>query len=132
EEGIKTVKDLHSVMDGVYNAMSSEGYYGRYIIVAGDVRSSNAFSTGRSGRFLDESKLLYPVSNIGFWDEAYETIANTNLIINSKDVPEGPEANYVKGQAYALRALAHMDLLITYGQAYVDGSDKGIPYITTY
>src|SRR5699024_11776245 len=35
-----------------------------------------------------------------------------------------------KGQAYAVRAFSHLNLLMAFGQQYVDGSDLGIPYVT--
>ena len=37
-------------------------------------------------------------------------------------------AKHIQGQAYAIRALAHFDLLKTYGQQYV-GGDLGVPYV---
>src|SRR5690606_23813234 len=44
------------------------------------------------------------------------------------------EADHAKGQAYALRAFAHMQLLMLFGQRYVTGGDPslGVPYVTTY
>src|SRR5699024_9363247 len=55
---------------------------------------------------------------------------NANLVINSEVQGEG--VDQIKGEAYAVRALAHMMLLKIFGQEFVDGSDLGIPYVTTF
>lgn len=132
EAGVKTVDDLYSLMDGVYNQMTDANYYGRDFIVTGEARTDNAFSNEGSGRFSNVNHLNYTVNSVtDLWQDAYQTIANANIVINS-ELEESPEVNYVKGQGYAIRAKVHMDLLVRYGQAYVDGSDKGIPYVTKY
>ena len=44
--------------------------------------------------------------------------------------------SHIKGQAYAVRALAHFDLLRQYGQHFIDGQggaqSLGVPYMKTY
>src|SRR5699024_2649630 len=65
------------------------------------------------------------------WDAAYEVITNCNLIINS-EVERTAKVKQVVGQAYAVRALAHMIVLGLYGQQNVEGSDMGIPYVTAF
>lgn len=128
-ESIETVADLQGAINGAYDRLSQGSLYGRDWVVIGDVRTANAWSNGASGRFITESLFrVTPAGSGGIWDAAYEVIANTNLIINS-DVEGGDQ---IKGEAYAARALAHMILLKQYGQLFVDGSDLGIPYITTF
>src|SRR5699024_5504747 len=132
DESINSVDDLYSLMDGVYNQMTDVNYYGRDFIVTGEARTDNAFSNEGSGRFSNVNQLNYTTSSAtDLWQDAYQTIANANIVINS-ELEESPEVNYVKGLALAIRAKVHMDLLISYGQAYVNGSDKGVPYVTKY
>lgn len=131
-ESIETVDDLRGLMNGAYSRLSGEELYGRNHIIYSDVRTANAFSNGNSGRF-DQPYQMIPsgadaMDGDPIWQAAYEVIANTNLVINS-DI-EG--ASQVKGEAYATRALAHLIILKWYGQAHVDGSDMGIPYVTTF
>lgn len=133
-ESIEDAGDLQGLMKGALDRMNDVEYYGRDFVVYGAVRTDNAFSNAFSGRFIDPSEYTMNYNSgyaEGTWEKIYQVIANTNLIINA-EVPENPEVNHVKGQAYALRALAHMDLLRLYGQTYVDGDNRGVPYITTY
>lgn len=131
-ESVNTESDLAGLMIGAYNHLTDVNYFGRDFIVNGEARTDNAFSNGNSGRFTESSFLTYTDTDVeDLWQDGYQAISNANIIINS-DVPSSPQVDYIKGQAYGLRAMVHMDLLTTYGQAYVEGSDKGIPYVTTY
>ncbi|HEX6982917.1 MAG TPA: RagB/SusD family nutrient uptake outer membrane protein [Balneolaceae bacterium] len=130
-ESVQNVDDLSGLMNGAYSRLGQTPLYGRDYVVLGDVRTGNAWSNGYSGRFVNSSMLqVTPQASLGIWDAAYEVISNTNIIINS-DV-EGEGVGQIKGQAYAVRALSHMMLLKMYGQQSVDGSDLGIPYVTTF
>lgn len=138
-ETIEDVGDLNSLIIGALDRLSGgtsdgSGLYGRNYIADAEVRSDNAFSTGASNRFVTKAQYNYtPLSGAAedIWSDAYDVIANTNLVINA-EIGESPEIDQVKGQAYALRALAHMMILEYYGQQWVDGSDLGIPYVTTF
>lgn len=130
---INTVEDLDGIMLGAYDRMGQIGYYGRDIIAHGTVRSDNAYSNGNSGRFVLSGQFAYNSTSgdpSTTWLDIYEVIANTNLIIDAEIGDEGstPEAQHIVGEAYAVRALAHMDLLRFYGQIYTGGS-LGIPYV---
>ncbi|MGM0934839.1 MAG: RagB/SusD family nutrient uptake outer membrane protein [Bacteroidota bacterium] len=131
---ITTVGDMEGLLKGAYNRLSSSGYYGRDYIVTNEVRTINVFSNGNSGRFTTEAAMLYLPNSVYIWDNAYSVIAVANILI-AADVAslEGDQAygEHIQGQAYALRALAHYDLLKTYGQQYV-GGDLGVPYVTTF
>lgn len=131
---ITTVGDMEGLLKGAYNRLSSSGYYGRDYLVTNEVRTINVFSNGNSGRFTTEAALQYLPSSTYIWDNAYQVIAVANILI-AADVAalEGDQAygEHIQGQAYAIRALAHYDLLKTYGQQYV-GGDLGVPYVTTF
>ncbi|NSW94595.1 MAG: RagB/SusD family nutrient uptake outer membrane protein [Bacteroidales bacterium] len=138
ETSIRTVEDLQGLLYGAYNRMTSYAYYGRDYIIHGEVRSDNTFSNGNSGRFVTVAAM-----NLGnndayvtdAWTQIYSVIASANIIINAQNI-EGDEAkiNHIKGQAYAIRALAHFDLLKLFGQQHVVGGDAtlGVPYIKEY
>src|SRR6185436_7494543 len=73
----------------------------------------------------------------GIWGGMYNNIANLNNILiqieGKKDLFHGDNFNRVKGEAIALRALFHFDLVRLFGQPPLTGSTvKAIPYITQF
>lgn len=131
---IVSVGDMEGLLKGAYNRMSSSEYYGRDYLVTNEVRTTNVFSNGTSGRFSTEAAFEYLSNSTYIWDNAYATIAVANILIATDvDALEGDleYGKHIQGQAYAIRALAHFDLLKTYGQQYVGGT-LGVPYITTF
>lgn len=136
-EALKTSADIEGIIKGAYNRMTSFEYYGRDYIVTNEVRTPNTWANGRSGRFTTESGFAYNANSLYIWDNAYAVIASANIVIganieNLDDVTTGGAyARHLQGQAYAMRALAHFDLLKTFGQKHV-GGNLGIPYITEF
>lgn len=138
ETSIRTVEDLQGLLYGAYNRMTSSTYYGRDYIIFGEARSDNTFSNGNSGRFVTVGAMTLGNNDAyasDTWSVIYTVIASANIIIGAADIT-GDEAklNHIRGQAYAIRALAHFDLLKLYGQQNVTGGDPtlGVPYITEY
>lgn len=135
EQSVNNVDNLFSILKGIHSLMSGSGYYGQDVIITNEVRSDNAFSNGNSGRFTTESQYLYNDNSDLIWNNAYEVIANANIIINADlETLEGDldYGRHIQGQAIAIRALAHFDLLREYGQQHTDGGDLGVPIITEY
>ncbi len=133
-ESITKIEDVKGLVYGAYNRMTGSGYYGRDFIIWGEVRSDNCFSNGSSGRFVADARMDYTDSFGGHWAEAYQVIAVANIIIGlDPEAIDGDlaEIEHIIGQAYAIRALAHYDLLIYYGQMHVGGT-LGVPYIKEY
>ncbi|WP_306353241.1 RagB/SusD family nutrient uptake outer membrane protein [Flavobacterium sp. '19STA2R22 D10 B1'] len=137
-ENVKTVSDLTGLLNGAYNRMTNVSYYGRDFIIYGEVRADNTFANGNSNRFVQEGAMdvLSTYTNqTNTWDIMYKVIANCNIIIAADVTGDEGEINYVKGQALALRALVHFDLLKLYGQQHVNGGGLnalGVPYISKY
>ncbi|HOP58789.1 MAG TPA: RagB/SusD family nutrient uptake outer membrane protein [Bacteroidales bacterium] len=139
KESINTSEDLYVLMNGVYNRMTQATYYGRDLIIFNEVRSDNCFSNGNSGRFVTVAAMALGNSDAyvtDTWTQIYAVISAANLIIESASIVEGDqdEINHIKGQALAVRALAHFDLLKLFGQQHVTGGDQtlGIPYVTEF
>jgi len=136
--GINTAADLGFVLNSAYDRMSETGYYGRNQIIMGDVRTDNAYANLNSGRFSD-SDMDYSSTGAGPWSTIYRVIAITNIVIGadtSSLTGSAGKIAHTQGQAYALRALAHFDLLQDYGQHFITGqgggASLGVPYVKTY
>lgn len=135
---VSNVGDLKGLLSGAYDRMTSAVYYGRNVVVFGDVRSDNAYANGTSGRFLTSGAMDMTSSN-GDADDAflqmYGVIANCNIIINANISGDQVAINHVKGQAMALRALVHYDLVRIFGQQHVNGGDLnslGVAYVKQF
>lgn len=138
---IRSVDDMTQLLDGSYNYMSDYRYWGRNVIIAGEVRADNVFANGNSGRFvtMGQMNLLPNTGDVAdIMNYIYGSVANANLIINADGEITGDadEINHAKGQAYAIRALAHFDLLRLFGQQHVSGqgglNSLGISYVTEF
>ena len=140
ENAIVTVEDMATILLGAYDRLSTAGYYGRDFLVTSEVQTPNTWSNGNSGRFTTQALFRQLPTGTYFWNDAYRVIASANLVI-STDInelmgPAGTEpdlalAKHIQGQAYALRALAHFDLLRVFGQEHTGGT-LGVPYITEF
>ena len=138
DSGINTADDLAFVLNSAYDRMTETEYYGRDQIIMGDVRTDNAYSNMNSGRFAN-SDMDYNSNGAGPWATIYRVIAITNIVINadtSNLTGSAAQITHIQGQAHALRALAHFDLLQDYGQHFITGQGGagalGVPYVKTY
>lgn len=136
ETAVNNVSDLEAVVYGVYDDLNRFELFGRDFMVSAEAMSDNALSNANSGRFVRQDQFNFTVNNSyaeGVWQYFYEAIAGANVAIHA-DLDSSPEVDHYKGQAYALRAFSHMNLLLAFGQQYVEGGDpaKGVPYVTTY
>ena len=136
--GIQNAADLASVLNGAYDRMSSSGYYARNVIVNGEVRGDNFYSNANSGRTF-AAAMDYSPNGYGPWSTIYGVIAMCNIVIQADHANLEGDQNAIShtvGQAYALRAVAHFDLLKDYGQHFISGqggsSSLGVPYVKTY
>ena len=139
--GINSASDLVSVMNSAYDRMTTggqSGYYGQGYIMMGEVRTDNAYSTANSGRYTSAS-MDHASTGYGPWSGIYRVIAICNIVIGADiSTLSGDQAlmTHTQGQAHAVRALAHFDLLRNYGQHFVSGQGGGnalgVPYVKTY
>lgn len=135
---ISTEAQLRAAVNGAYKYMSSASYYGRDYIIYNEVHSDNSLSNGNSGRFVNEAEfrtLLTSGYAADTWAAIYQVVAMSNIAINAEVIEGNPDnINAIKAEAYALRALAHFDLMKLYGQQNVTRSSQSlaVPYVTTY
>lgn len=134
-----SVDDLVELMDGAYSSMEDPGYMGRNFVLAGEIRADNVFANNRTGRWTEMSKMEVQYTNANaaeLYRRTYATTTNSNILIaadmgNIEGSDE--EKNHLLGEAYAIRAMVHFDLLRMFGQAYIDDGDGlGVAYIKTF
>lgn len=137
ETSINTQEDLQGLANGMYNRLTVPHYYGRDVIIFGEVRSDNCFANATSGRFVTVGQMkVGPADNYAesAWTAIYEAIASANIIVQQNPAQLEGDPTAIKniiGQAYVIRAMAHFDLLRIYGEQHA-GGDLGVPYITSY
>ncbi|MEC4113718.1 RagB/SusD family nutrient uptake outer membrane protein [Myroides pelagicus] len=140
ERPIESERDLRAVLTGAYSRMVQYNYYGRDIIIFGEVRSDNAYAeAGFSNRFQIVSQFnmnantIYPSDS---WEQILRVVSSANLAISSNVTIGDPvNINHSKGEAYAVRALAHFDLLRLFGEQNVKGralDGRGVPYMLNF
>ncbi|MCJ7934351.1 MAG: RagB/SusD family nutrient uptake outer membrane protein [Chryseobacterium sp.] len=145
---LNTIEELESFVKGQYVSMRNASYYGCDFLMIGEVRSNNMYSDFANGAGYYQTVASYSMTagdqySSGPYMNMYQAIAKANIVINN--VPTGQltwkssqdpaviqaRANYLKGQAYASRALALFDLLRMFGQEY-SGGTTGVVIPVTY
>lgn len=130
----------NAALVGLYNALQARDYYGGYYPLIADLYSDVGTSGGFDNIALDEISILeVTTSNIiveNTWLALYYTVATANAIIGQVDGVDDPdftqeEKDHIKGQALAIRALVHFDVLRMFGEHWDTTSDFGIPVVTS-
>lgn len=128
---LTSVQEIQSFVRGAYVSMRSSTYYGRDFLAYGEIRSDEMFSNGGSGYF-QTVRTWNMLSSDAYardtYNQIYTMIGKTNIVINTDlgkvtgTVNDLNKAEYLQGQAYALRAQGFFDLLRLYGQKYTGGT----------
>ena len=145
EQLFETESGFMQALNGVYVEMNQSALYGEELlfktveILAQRYQFSSAYE---QSKYYELSKFNYTsdyaeevAANI--WKEAYALILNLNKIIENaelkKELFTEEHYDWLTGEAYALRAFLHFDLLRLFGPVYVTDSDKlSICYNTHY
>lgn len=135
----KAISNYNSALyalNGVYDGLQNTYYYGRDFVVYGDCFTDNTIiSPNNSNRFIAEGQWSVTANTADmnyFWSRAYTAIMRANKILALIDNIEASDVQKasIKGQALALRALAHFDLVRFYAQTYSGNENSlGIPYL---
>lgn len=140
--------DLRNALNGIYLKLSSTSLYGSNLsygfveVLAQQYipeRMLNTSSYYKASQYLyDDASVKSVISNI--WSNAYNGIASCNHLIHlvtesaPGDFPgREMEQNIIHGEALALRALFHFDILRMFAPSMlVDDGKKYIPYVDEY
>ncbi|WP_316818722.1 RagB/SusD family nutrient uptake outer membrane protein [Pedobacter nyackensis] len=147
EDLFSTQQGFYEAMTGAYVTMTDEGTYGRELTIGMLSVMASDYSVESSSQQAIE--YLKPVENFdyekgqfksmigGIWLKQYNTVAQVNAILENIDAKKhlftGENFNLIKGEALALRAYIHFDLLRLFAPAYVaKDAQKYLPYVTSY
>ena len=134
---IQSVSDLQVADAGMYAALRNTDLYGRTLPVKGDLMGDNIFvTTANSGRYIAFNNFAFTNADANVavvWSQAYVAIKYANTIINTTvSQSDASVANYV-GEAYAIRALMHFELVRNFAHPYtLAPNDPGVPIVTKF
>lgn len=142
----KTGDGYRIALNGIYQQMSETDLYGQQLTwglldVLGQTYSSSFLGTAyyASANYKYTDNRVKPLVE-AIWEKAYNSIANCNNIIQRIETEsaslfeEGEtEKNLIEGEALALRAYLHFDILRLFAPSMKKDDGKSyIPYVDTY
>ncbi len=142
---LATIEEAQNVLTGAYNGFTA-GYYDATGAAAGaysnfpDMMSDDYVETFESlGNYTTVSQWTYVANDPlvdAAWQNAYAIISAVNIILRDIDKLSSEDqlaANRIKGQALAIRAHVHFDLLRYFSTTFERNSTElGVPYVKTY
>lgn len=136
DEMLKTKSGIEDALYGVYAQMRQSSLYGCELSIRGvEVLAQNMTCPGNDGIEMLQA-YDYEKSDVKSWAEQiwtsmYKNISNANSVLKSdlvKIATEFPFTTY-KGEALALRAFMHFDLMRLFAPQYtLNPKADGIPY----
>ena len=138
----KSEEGYQKMLNGIYIDLNSDALYGQSLSVEMIEVMGGAYAIGTDnsvwGNYKDLSNYQYGTEYWRnrldqTWNKAYALILNCNKILENidqnQDLFTGGNYFAVKGEALALRAMLHFDMLRLFGPVYAKDSDKkAIPY----
>lgn len=129
---------MQNVHNGLYVMLASDELYGRQLTMdAVDILGQQYYMPASHTK-TKMASYAYAEANpkgvfTNIWQKAFTTILSANKFLESLDKHNGivsqEKANLLKGEAIAIRAMLHFDMLRLYGPIYkVDPSMPSIPY----
>jgi hypothetical protein len=149
EEMYKKPNGFRSVLNGLYKSMAKSDLYGMNLQFGFLDCLSQQYNLDKSNMYTDIYRDIaaYDYEDVyvkgikdKIWAKAYNIIANANnLIKNIEEKPDNFFANNkiekddILGEALAVRALLHFDMLRLYAPAPINDDGKAyIPYVDDY
>jgi starch-binding outer membrane protein, SusD/RagB family len=132
---IQSESDLLVANTGMYSQLRNTDLYGRTLPVKGDLMADNIFvTTANSGRYISMNNYAFANNDAyasAVWQQAYIGIKYANIIINTQLAATDANISEYIGEAYAVRALMHFELVRNYGHPYTTSpGDPGVPIMT--
>ncbi len=141
----KNDEGFQDALYGVYASMGESNLYGKALSIEYvELCAQNLYSINVSLKYKAFSKLDFVDSDAsshikGIWEEMYEKIGYVNNILQNLEKKSKGDLRYYnlyKGEALALRAAMHFDLLKLYAvninSADAESLRRAIPYVKEY
>lgn len=129
---------FQQALSGVYSQLAARALFGDNLSMGFVSALAQNYNQSTTDRFGQTTTLNYTAAEVknysnAIWSNAYLAIAGINHLLLNVDKNRSvlSDVNYqlIKGEALALRACLHFELLRLYGTAYSnDRSKKAIPY----
>lgn len=146
DELLETQEGYQKMLNGIYVDLNDDALYGKSLLVEMIEVMGGAYTIGTDnsvwGDYKDLSSYEYTTETWSdrldaTWNKAYALILNSNKILETIDDHQSlfTDGNYyiIKGEALALRAMLHFDMLRLFGPVYSKDSLKtAIPYYDKY
>lgn len=126
---------------GVYSSMVRDNTYAKNLTFGAIAVLGQEWTSFPTAAYEDIAKFDYTTTYSkslieGIWTTNYNSIVNVNNLLShidgSKKLFSGNNYSIIKGEALALRAFLHFDLLRCFGVSYTQSPSKpSIPYCTT-
>lgn len=133
EEGaFESIEDADKALLGAYAALDS--HMKVYVSLEAILSDDTKITSENTGVSVSLHNWLYSSTDSdvdGLMRIPYIMIYRANVILAGlESVPTGTETekNQIRGEALALRALAHFDMMRAFGDNYATASEYGIPY----
>lgn len=145
DELLSTEEGIQDALYGVYAQLRQGSLYGQELsfsaleVMAQTLYCSNKVES-RAKTITALGNYEYTYSGVetlfeNVWVEMYENIRNANSVLNSPLIENATEYPFTiyRGEALALRAFMHFDLVRLYAEQYtVNPEADGIPYATEF
>ena len=134
---IQSESDLLVATTGMYSVLRNTDLYGRSMPVKGDLMADNTFvTTSNSNRYISQNNFVFTNADAvagALWQNAYIAIKYANTIIANTLTTQSANINQYVGEAYAVRALMHFELVRNFAHPYTQApNDPGVPVVTKY
>ena len=124
-------------MDGVYASMAAEGLYGKELSFGfiDEIAQLYFNDYGEGETTLTKSiDLKYRDEDVRerideIWGDAYNVISSANSIIDNVSGHSFPGLPHIEGEARAVRAMVHFDILRLFAPGMEKAESEAIPYV---
>ncbi|TRZ43503.1 RagB/SusD family nutrient uptake outer membrane protein [Robertkochia solimangrovi] len=136
----ETELGVQNVLNGIYLDMVGNNLYGRQLTMSTLELLGQRFTASSNSHWgYNYVNYSYGEANVeasfdAIWSSAYVTILKVNDLIANMDkypILTEEKSDIILGEAYAIRAMLHFDLLRIFGPVYsVNPENMAIPYVT--
>lgn len=146
DELLSTESGFIKLLNGIYIELNSDMLYGGALSVEMVEIMGGAYVIGTDnsvwGNYSDLAEYRYGTEYWqarlnGVWNKAYSLILNCNLLLENLETTQvqfsGDNYKVIKGEALAIRAMLHFDMLRLFGPVYSRNPEQqAIPYYKKY